>query len=203
MSTVAIERAAATIRAGGVVAFPTETFYGLGADPHQPAALDRVLRLKGRGGEDKPLLLLAASLDQVAPWVGDLPPGFDTLVARFWPGPLTLVLPAAPDLPPSLVGPGGGVAVRISPHPLARRLCSASGTAITGTSANRTDAPPARTAAAVRAAFGDRIDAVIDGGTTPGGAPSTLVELTPEGARLLRAGALAEAALAEVIELAP
>jgi len=193
--------AADAIRSGEVVAFPTETFYGLGADPRQPAALQRVLDLKGREAQGKPLLVLAASLDQIAPWVGELPPGFDLLVAHFWPGPLTLVLPAAEGIAAPLLGPGGGVALRLTSHPVARALIAACGTAITGTSANPSGEAPARSAAQVRAAFGARTPHVLDGGETPGGPPSTLVELGTDGARVLRAGAVQEDNLWRVLRL--
>ena len=195
-----IAEVAAAVRRGGVVAFPTETFYGLGADPGQDAALREVLRLKGRTA-DQPLLLLAASLDQVAPWVRTIPPGFDRLVAQFWPGALTLVLPAAPGVPEPLIGRGGGVAIRLTSQPQARRLILACGTAITGTSANPTGRPPAESAAQVRAFFGSELAAVLDGGTTAGGQPSTLLQLDTHGARLLRAGAVDETALRRVVRL--
>ena len=195
-----IAAVAAAVRRGGVVAFPTETFYGLGADPGQDAALREVLRLKGRTAT-QPLLLLAASLDQVAPWVGTIPPGFDRLVAQFWPGALTLVLPAAPGVPEPLIGGGGGVAIRVTSQPQARRLILACGTAITGTSANPTGRPPAESAAQVRAFFGSELAAVLDGGTTAGGEPSTLLQLDTHGARLLRAGAVDEVALRGVVRL--
>lgn len=201
MNSDDIAAAAAAVQRGEVVAFPTETFYGLGADPRQPAALLEVLRLKGRTDAAKPLLLLAASLDQVAPWVGTFPPGFDRLAAHFWPGALTLVLPAAPGVPPPLIGAGGGVAVRLTSQPLAQRLILACGTAITGTSANRTERPAAQSAAEVRAFFGEALAAVVDGGTTAGGEPSTLLQLDSAGARVLRAGAVDVAALRGVVRL--
>lgn len=195
-----IAAAAAAVRRGGVVAFPTETFYGLGADPRQEAALHEVLRLKGRAAT-QPLLLLAASLDQVAPWVAAIPPDFDRLVAHFWPGALTLVLPAATGVPEPLIGCSGGVAIRLTSQPLAQRLILACGTAITGTSANPTGRPPARSAAQVRAFFGSEVATVLDGGTTAGGEPSTLLQLDEDGARLLRAGAVDEGALRRVVRL--
>jgi L-threonylcarbamoyladenylate synthase len=196
-----IDAAVVALAAGSVVAFPTETFYGLGADPRSPSALRRVLRIKGRGEGDKPLLLLVSSIDQLAPWVGDLPRDFDRLAARFWPGPLTLVLPAAPALPPSLVGPGGGVAMRITSHPLARRLIDAWGGALTGTSANRSGAPPAADAVAVGTALGPLLGAIVDGGSTPGGQPSSLLDLCGPTPRLLREGAVTAAALRRVVRL--
>lgn len=184
-----------------MAAFPTETYYGLGADPRRPGGLQRVLQLKGRSAADKPLLLLAASLDQLAPWVRNFPPDFDRLTAHFWPGPLTLVLPAATGIPDELVGSGGGVAVRVSSHPLARRLILACGTAITGTSANRAGMPPCADAAAVRAAFGDEIAVVVDGGPARGGQPSTLLDLCGPEPRVLRSGAIREAALRKIVRL--
>jgi L-threonylcarbamoyladenylate synthase len=196
-----VVRAADVIGAGGVAAFPTETYYGLGADPHAPSALDRVQQIKGRTAADKPLLLLASSLEQVAEWVSDFPPAFDRLAARYWPGPLTLVLPSRAGLPASLLGPGGGVAVRISSHPVARALCEACGTAITGTSANRSGSPPCIDAAGVRGAFGDDVDAIVDAGPASGGAPSTIVDLCGAHPRVLRAGAIGPEPLGELIGL--
>lgn len=196
-----VERAAAALREGKIVGAPTETFYGLAADPRRPDALAEVLRLKGREGADQPLLLLAASLDEIAPWVAGFPPCFDRLAAHFWPGPLTVVLPAALGVEAPLRGPTGGVAVRMTPQPLTRRLIRACRTAITGTSANRTGAPPATSAQAVRDAFGGEVAIVLDGGPSPGGEPSTLVEITPRGARVLRAGAVTDADLAAVVSL--
>ncbi len=196
-----LESVAGVIRGGGVVAFPTETFYGLGADPHQPEALRRVLGLKGRDAADKPLLLIAASLEQVAEWVRDLPPVFDRLAAHFWPGPLTMVLPAREGLPAPLLGPGGGVALRISGHTVARALCRACGTAITGTSANPTATPPCADAAAVEQTFVDGLDAILDAGPTSGGEASTIVDLCAAEPRLIRAGATEPDALRAIIGL--
>ena len=201
MSTDDIAVAAAAVRGGGVVGFPTETFYGLGADPHQPAALREVLRLKGRADATKPLLLLATSVDEIAPWVASFPPAFDRLAAHFWPGALTLVLPAAPGVPGPLLGADGGVGVRLTSHPLARRLIEASGTAITGTSANPSGQQAPQSAAQVRAFFGKDLAIVVDGGATPGGQPSTLLQLDGDVARLLRAGAVDVATLRDVVML--
>jgi L-threonylcarbamoyladenylate synthase len=194
-----IARAAAAVAAGGVIAYPTETYYALGADPHQAAALEEVLRLKGRDAEGKPLLLLIADLSAVEEWAAPPPPAFTRLAASFWPGPLTLILPAAPTAPAPIVGPGGGVALRLTSHPLARRLIVACGGALTGTSANRGGRPPARRAAEVRCAFGDALAAVVDGGETPGGPPSTLLDLTVSPPVVARAGAVPASAIATVL----
>ncbi|MCH7824062.1 MAG: threonylcarbamoyl-AMP synthase [Acidobacteria bacterium] len=192
--------AAEAIAAGGVVAYPTETFYALGADPGQSEALDRLLRLKGRGAEDKPLLLLIASLDDLGDWVSEFPPAFDRLVAHFWPGPMTMVLPPRAGLPSALTG-SGGIAVRLTSHPVARGLIRACGTALPGTSANRTGEPPCADAAAVRAAFGDQLTVVVDGGPTAAGEPSTLLDLSGEKPRILRPGAIDVAAIQRVVRL--
>ncbi len=192
--------AAEAIAGGGVVAFPTETFYALGADPGQSEALDRLLRLKGRGAADKPLLLLIASLDDLGEWVREFPPAFDRLVAHFWPGAMTMVLPARAGLPSALIG-SGGIAVRLTSHPVARGLIRACGTALPGTSANRTGEPPCADADAVRAAFGDQLTVVVDGGPAAAVEPSTLLDLTGGKPRILRPGAIDAAAIERVVRL--
>ncbi len=191
--------AAAAIAAGGVVAYPTETFYALGADPGRSEGLDRLLRLKERAA-DKPLLLLIASLDDLGDWVRELPPAFDRLVAHFWPGALTMVLPARDGLPSALTS-DGGIAVRLTSHPVARDLIRTCGTALPGTSANRRGEPPCADAAAVRAAFGDHLAVVVDGGPTAAVGPSTLLDLTGEWPRILRPGAIDSAAINRVVQL--
>jgi L-threonylcarbamoyladenylate synthase len=196
-----IENGHAAIEAGHVVAYPTETFYALGADPHQPEALERLLRLKRREGVSKPLLLLVAALDDLPDWVSELPSSFDKLVAHFWPGPMTMVLPAQPELPNTLIGKSGGVAVRLTSNPTAIRLIRACGTALTGTSANRTGENPCTHADAVRSAFGDQLKTVIDGGRTAGGKPSTVLDLTGDHPRILRSGAIKANAITRVLRL--
>ena len=171
---------AAELRSGAVVAFPTETFYALGADPRRAGAVAAVFRLKGRPG-DRRLPWIAASRAQVEA-VCVLPERASVLADRCWPGPVTLVLP--------LRGAGGqGVAVRVSSHPLARALAAALGHPVISTSANPTGAPPLTTAAEVREAFAGR-DAgrlrVLDGGRTPGGEPSVIVDVTGASPRVLR-----------------
>ncbi len=193
--------AAEAIAGGGVVAYPTETFYALGADPNQSEALDHLLRLKGRAAANKPLLLLIASLDDLGDWVHEFPPAFDRLVAHFWPGALTMVLPARAGLPSALTGASGGVAVRLTSHPVALGLLRACGTVLPGTSANRTGAPPCADADAVRTAFGDQLTVVVDGGPTAAVQPSTVLDLTGEKPRILRPGAIDAAAIARVVGL--
>ena len=175
-----VRRMAAELRSGAVVAFPTETFYALGADPRCPEAVSEVFRLKGRPG-DRRLPWIAASREQVEA-VCVLSERASTLADRCWPGPVTLVLTRRD-------GGGDTVAVRVSSHPLARALAEALGHPVISTSANPTGEPPLTTAAEVREAFAGRgADSlrILDGGRTPGGEPSVIVDVTGESPRVLR-----------------
>lgn len=169
-----------------MVAYPTETFYGLGVDAFDVAALERVRAVKGRG--EKAISVLIDGEAMLARLCAEIPPRARALMARHWPGALTLALPARPGLPEALVS-DGCIAVRQSPHPLARALVAGFGGPVTTTSANRSGEPPATTAAAVRAALGDACH-VLDGGPTPGGAPSTLARVRGDSIEILRAGAV-------------
>jgi len=165
-----------------------DTFYGLAADSRSAAGIARVLQLKGRSS-GHPLLLLVpdcAAARQLAPTADSR---LEDLAARFWPGPLTLVLPTTDQLPAELVGPTGGVAVRVPDAPVARRVARALGAPITGTSANLTGAP-APVAAADIALDAEILTGVVDGGVTPGGSASTVVDLTGTSARIVRAGVI-------------
>jgi L-threonylcarbamoyladenylate synthase len=184
-----LEAAARALRAGGLVAFPTETFYGLGADALDEAAVARVFQAKGRPA-DKPLLVLIDSVPMVARVAKDVSARARRLMDRYWPGPLTLVLVAHPGLPAALTAGTGTIGVRLSGHPVARALVTALGTPITAPSANSHGAPSPRTADEVAASLGGRIDLVLDGGPTPGGPASTLLDLTRTPAVVLRAGAV-------------
>jgi len=184
-----VAEAAAAIGRGEIVAFPTETYYGLAVDALDGAALDRLFALKGRDGE-KATALLVADLAMLAELCAEVPPRVHALVTAHWPGPLTLALPARPDLPPAIVR-DGFVAARVSSHPLAHALVVAAGRPVTATSANPAGGAPARTAAQVRAYFGTAGCHILDGGQTPGGLPSTLVRLCGQQIEVLRAGAIA------------
>jgi len=197
----AIAAAAAAVASGGVVAYPTETYYALGADPSNIAALEAVSSLKGRDSADKPFLLLIDSLQEVRAWVSKLPAEFAPLAERFWPGPLTLVLPASPDIPRALTGGRGGVALRWTSHPVARRLIRACGGALTGTSANPTGEAPADTAQQALESCGAGIARLVDGGRTPGGPPSTVLDLTGKRASVLRSGAVSTEAIGQIVRL--
>jgi L-threonylcarbamoyladenylate synthase len=188
-AAAAIEDAAAVLRADGVVAFPTETFYGLGAAALQPAGVRRIVEVKGRR-EGKPLLVLVDSVAMAERVAARVPPPARALMDRHWPGALTLVLPARPGIPAEVTAGSGTIGVRLSAHPVARALVSALGGPVTAPSANPSDRPPPTTAAGVVAYFGDALDLVLDGGATPGGEPSTVLDVTVDPPRVIRAGAV-------------
>lgn len=189
-----IEAACEVLRAGGVVALPTETFYGLAVDSSQASAVQQLNRLKVKH-PDSPVLLLAADLAQVERVSAAPPPAFAVLAAAFWPGPLTLVLPAAPGVPVQVTGGRGTVGVRVPGLALPRRIAAALGRPVTGVSANLHGQPPPRVAADVAAAFVEGVDLLLDGGPTQGGAPSTVVDLTTARPSVLRRGIVRQAAL--------
>jgi L-threonylcarbamoyladenylate synthase len=190
-----LDAAVEALRRGEVVAFPTESSYGLGVDALAPAALARLFAVKAREPGKPPPVLIADDA-MLARLVARVPPRAHELMARFWPGPLTLVLPARPELPPPLVS-DGGVGVRRSPHPLADALVRAFGGPLTATSANLAGQPPALRPDEVRAAFGAAV-LLLDGGDAPGAPPSTVARVADDGAiTVLRAGALDPARLTE------
>jgi len=200
MTDQAIAQAIAAMRAEEVVVYPTETFYGIGADPFSSVALERIFAIKGRDAA-KTIALIAHDDEAAFAVAREVPPIARILARAFWPGPLTLVLPARAGLPPALIGPDGGVGVRVSSHPIARALAQGLGRAITATSANRSGENPARTLAEARSSLGSQVKAFVEGGTLTGGAPSTVLTCDRDGWRILRAGAVTvdqiEAALSE------
>ncbi len=154
--------AAVTIRAGGVVAYPTEAVFGFGCDPLDRDAVMRVLALKERSVFEG-LLLIAADVDQLTPFVEPFTESIADRVLPTWPGPHTWLVPAAEDLPVWIRGRHTRVGVRVTAHPVAAALCRQAGTALVSTSANRHGEPPLRTAEEVRTRFGEGIDLVVDG----------------------------------------
>ena len=185
----ALARAATVLRDGGLVAFPTETFYGLGAAASDPDAVRRVFHVKGRDGS-KPLLLLVDSIAMAERLAVEVTPRARELMVSHWPGALTLVLRARAGLPRELTAGTGTIGVRLSSHPIARRLVSALGGPVTAPSANLEGAAPPTTAADVLRVFDGAIDLVLDGGATAGGPASTVVDVTAESPRVLRQGAV-------------
>ncbi len=174
-----LEQAVSVLRRGGVVAFPTETYYGLAVDPFNDRALESLFALKKRA-VDKPVLVLVREPGEIESLVASVPPVYEQLISLFWPGPLTLVFPARPSLSHWLTGGTGTIGIRQSPHPVALALVTAFGGPITATSANISGLPPACSADMVRAGFGAQPDCILDGGRTTGSGGSTLVGLDRE-----------------------
>lgn len=185
----AFARCREVIRTGGVIAYPTETFYGLGVDPKNPAAVRKLFAIKGRQS-DQPILLLIKGPEDVKEWASLVTPSAQGLMQRFWPGPLTLVFPAREDVLPELTAGSGTIGLRVPGSELTRRLLEFLGTALTGTSANPSGGPSLRTAQEVADELGTRLDLVLDAGTTPGGRPSTVVDATADPPRMIREGAV-------------
>ncbi|MFP3869077.1 MAG: L-threonylcarbamoyladenylate synthase [Desulfobacteraceae bacterium] len=186
------------LRAGGVVACPTETYYGLAVDAFQEAALDRVLAIKGRP-MGKPLLVLVADVGMVEQVALNVPALALQLMARFWPGPLTLILPARPFLPMQLTAGTGTIGVRQSSHRLVRSLTAAYGSPLTGTSANRSGQPPLIRASQLQKEMGTELELILNSGPCPGGLPSTVLDLTQTPPRLVRIGLVTAAVLQEYL----
>jgi len=185
----AIDEAARWIRLGAVVAIPTDTLYGLAADPFSADAVARVFAAKGRAAE-RALPLVAADAAQITRHLGPLPELAVHLAGRFWPGPLTILMPAARVLARDVSGGTGKVGVRVPADPIARAVCAACGHPVTATSANVTGEPPPATPDDVERTLGERIEFLLDAGPTPGGAPSTIVDVTGGEPRLVRAGVI-------------
>jgi len=183
-----VATAAAALRHGALVVYPTETFYGLGALASIPEALVRLAAAKLRP-DGKPLPLVAADADMAFALWHEVLPAARRLAEAFWPGPLTLVAAAAPGLSSELA-PGGSVGVRVPGLAVARELSRLAGGALVSTSANLAGGGSPAAAADLAPALLARIDLVLDGGPTPGGLPTTVVEVRPSGPRLLRAGAV-------------
>ena len=197
----AIERAAAIIRSGGIVAYPTDTVYGLGANVFLPQALDEIMAAKQRPDE-KSLPVLIADRDHLEDLVTSITQDAKQLMAEFWPGALTVVLRKQPQLSP-LLGEAT-LAVRQPNNEAILALLAAAGCPLTGTSANRSGMPPATTAAEAEHQLGSAVDLILDGGPAPGNTPSTVIDCTVQPARILRQGAVTRSALAAVLgDLAP
>jgi L-threonylcarbamoyladenylate synthase len=193
-----IARAAATLRAGGLVAFPTETVYGLGADAFNPVAVQRIFDAKGRPSSD-PLIVHIASMEALTTLVTDVPAVVRELASRFWPGPLTLVLPRSPAVPDVVTAGFGTVAVRIPAHPVARALLEAASTPVAAPSANLFSRPSPTRAEHVLQDLGNRIDLIIDAGPTSVGLESTVLDLTTGVPTILRPGAVTIEMLRDVL----
>jgi L-threonylcarbamoyladenylate synthase len=184
----------ACLAADRVVAVPTESSYALAVSPFRDSALAALFRTKRRP-DGKPILVLIGDPDQLPLLVESIPPAAEVLSRSFWPGPLTIVLPAHPSLPARLTAGTGTVGIRLPAVPLLRQLLVHVGP-LTGTSANRSDQPPLCTAEAVSAELGPDVALILDAGPTPGGLPSTVIDARSP-VRIIREGAVSRAALGD------
>jgi len=189
-----IEAAVARLRTGAVIAYPTEALYGLGVDIRLSAAVARLIQLKGRPAE-KPISVVVSDREMLERWVR-VPKSAEPLIAAYWPGPLTLILPARPLVPPLLLGNGSGLGVRLPGVELACELCRVLGAPITATSANRSGGVEPRTGEHVALALGHGLDLLLDAGALPQGKASTVLDLSGETPRLIREGAVTREMLA-------
>jgi L-threonylcarbamoyladenylate synthase len=180
-----LRRAIETVRAGGVIAYPTEAVYGLGCDPLEHEAVSRIFDLKRRDAA-KGLILIAARVEQLLPFMAPLTEPVMEKLRASWPGPVTWVVPAAPSLPFWLSGSRETLAVRVTAHPLASALCEACDMALVSTSANRSGQAPARTALQVRTQFGDGVDCILSGAVGGSNKPTEIRDALS--GKVLRAG---------------
>jgi L-threonylcarbamoyladenylate synthase len=184
-----IHECALLLQAGKVVAFPTETFYGLAVDASNADAVDRIFQIKGRSFTS-PIALIAGSKNGVGGLVAQISATAQRLMQVFWPGPLTLLFPASPQISLRLTAGTGKIGVRVSSHPIADSLANGLGGPITATSANLSGTSECLTAGEVLATLGDRIDLIIDGGPAKGGKGSTFLDITVDPPACLREGAI-------------
>lgn len=186
------------IRLGGLVVFPTDTVYGVGCDPYNVAAIRRIYRAKGRA-QAKALPLLLSEASRISDVAQETPEAARLLGAAFWPGALTLVVWRRPGLPPELGG-GSTIAVRVPDHAWVREFIGLCGGALATTSANLSGEPDATDARTAASYLGADVEFVVDGGASAGGVPSTVVDCTTRPVRVLRAGAISEQSINNVLD---
>ena len=187
-------RVAETIAGGGIIAFRTDTLYGLGADPFNREAVRRIKQLKGRE-ENKPILIVISDYDQLHRFIDDVSPAFELLAKHFWPGALTLIGRASASIPEEITAGAKSVGVRLPDDDRVRAIVRSCGGALTATSANPSDAAPAGSAREVHNYFGEAIDLIIDDGEVESDLPSTVVDVSGAEPRLIREGVIAWATI--------
>jgi len=188
----------AVIEGGGIIAFPTETSYALGANPFNPLAVEKVFRLKKRA-PSKPLLLIIAEIEDLRRYEVELPPVFYPLARRFWPGPLTMVMRVGENFPSNLKAGGDSLGFRLSSSLICQEISRFCGLPLTATSANISGRGNCTSAQQVIKELGKEIDLVVDGGATPGGC-STVVDITLQPPKILRSGVISEEAIKQALE---
>ena len=198
----AIGRAKRVLLSGGLVAYPTESFYGLAADATNEQAIQRLFTAKERK-PDRPVLILIPTVESLSQYVPQIPPVAYRLMEAFWPGGLTLVFEARPEISPLLTAGTGKIGIRLSSHPVATGLAQSIGKPITGTSANISGRPACRTATEVLHSFQQRVDLIVDGGKTPGKIGSTVLDVTVDPPKLIRGGLVGKTVIAKIVTLSP
>jgi L-threonylcarbamoyladenylate synthase len=191
-----IAEASSILRAGGVVAYPTETFYGLGADGQNEEAIKKIFLIKGRNFKN-PISVIVGNVNDVRGLVDEVPEIALHLMERFWPGALTIIFKASPDISDHLTAGTGKIGIRLSSHPVATALARKLGHPITATSANFSGNNECTSADEVIQGIGDQVDAVIDGGQTPGGLGSTIIDVTTDPPAILREGVIPKYKISE------
>jgi len=189
-----ILKAVQCIKQGGLIAYPTETVYGLGVDPYNQQALMRLFAAKGRDAQ-KALIVLIRGQADLPMLTTEIPPITNDLINAFWPGPLTLIFKANPNLPSELLGGRNTIALRHSSAPIAQALVETLNAPLTSTSANLSGHPPAQSAQEAHTQLGKHLDLILDGGASPQATPSTVLNLTTEKPTILRAGVVTQHAL--------
>ncbi len=196
-----LDDAVAVLNRGGVVAFPTETSYGLAARIDMPDALEKIFSIKGRPAS-KPLLVLIPDQSMLCELVSSIPDQARVLIKHFWPGPLTILFGSRPDIHPTLTCGTKKIGVRISSHPMAEALCRAVGIPITATSANTTGSPAAMTAQDVESQLASRgLDFILDGGECRASDPSTILDVTLVPPRIVRFGAVPSQDISSILNI--
>jgi len=195
-----LSRAAEIIAKGGVIAYPTETFYGLGVDATNEKAIRKIYDLKGRNFNN-PLSIIIARTENLYPLVDEVPACALKLIHFFWPGPLTIVFKASSEITPLLMAQTGKIGIRVSSHPGATAIAHKLGRPLTATSANVSGATECSTAAEVSAQIGNKIDALVDLGKTAGGKGSTIIDVTINPPQILREGVINRLTIGQCLEL--
>ena len=196
---VILTRAAEIVAQGGIIAYPTETFYGLGADATNEKAISKIFAIKGRDFQN-PIALIIGRTDDVLPFVQDVPQLAQKLMAAFWPGALTIVFSATDIVSPLLTAGSGKIGLRVSSHPGAGGIVQILKRPLTATSANLSGAPECVNASEVALQLGDKIDAIIDLGTTPGAKGSTIIDVTSNPPTILREGTISRKTIEKCID---
>ncbi len=197
-----LSEAGEILRGGGVVAFPTETFYGLGADARQEAAVEKIFRLKGRTLQN-PISVIVDNDREAVRLVEQIPEAAQILIQKFWPGPLTMLFRPSFSVLPSLTGASGKIGIRVSSHTIARMLAKRLAGPLTATSANLSGQRECSSADDVIRAFGENLDAVIDGGITTGGLGSTILDVTVSPPVVRREGVISRSQIFDALNGIP